>query len=181
VLTDEAIRQVSHDETGDFVYDPSQDVVKLAVIERHHATGKMCTALVSGYGIKHGAIAISIGHDSHNIMTAGVSDSEMLAAVAELIKQGGGVVMVKDQKPIARMALPIAGLMSDQPAEQVVAAQNQINQTAHQELGIPENIDPVMSLSFLPLAVIPKLKLTDEGLFDVANGRFVTLEVDDQA
>lgn len=181
VLTDEAIRQVSHDETGDFVYDQSQDVVKLAVIERHHATGKMCTALVSGYGIKHGTIAISIGHDSHNIMTAGVSDSEMLAAVAELIKQGGGVVMVKDQKPIARMALPIAGLMSDQPAEQVVAAQNQINQTAHQELGIPENIDPVMSLSFLPLAVIPKLKLTDEGLFDVANGRFVTLEVDDQA
>ena len=181
VLTDEAIRQVSHDETGDFVYDQSQDVVKLAVIERHHATGKMCTALVSGYGIKHGAIAISIGHDSHNIMTAGVSDSEMLAAVAELIKQGGGVVMVKDQKPIARMALPIAGLMSDQPAEQVVAAQNQINQTAYQELGIPENIDPVMSLSFLPLAVIPKLKLTDEGLFDVANGRFVTLEVDDQA
>lgn len=89
--------------------------------------------------------------------------------------------MVKDQKPIARMALPIAGLMSDQPAEKVVAAQNQINQTAHQELGIPENIDPVMSLSFLPLAVIPKLKLTDEGLFDVANGRFVTLEVDDQA
>ena len=105
----------------------------------------------------------------------------MHAAVDELIKQGGGVVMVKDQEPIARMPLPIAGLMSDQPAEKVVAAQNEINRAAHDELEIPANVDPVMSLSFLPLAVIPELKLTDEGLFDVANGRFATLEVDDQA
>ncbi len=181
VLTGEKICQVSHDNDGDFVYNPAQDVTKLAVIERHHATGKMCTALVSGYGIKHGAIAISIGHDSHNIMVTGVSDNEMHAAVDELIKQGGGVVMVKDQEPIARMPLPIAGLMSDQPAEKVVAAQNEINRAAHDELEIPANVDPVMSLSFLPLAVIPELKLTDEGLFDVANGRFATLEVDDQA
>lgn len=179
VLTKERVCQVTIDEQGDFVFDPRQDVAKLAVIERHHATGNCQTALVSGYGIKHGAIAISIGHDSHNIMATGVNDTEMTKAVEELVRQGGGVVLVKNQRVIARMKLPIAGLMSDQPAEIVVREQQLVNQVAHEQLGISPDVDPVMTLSFLPLAVIPQLKLTDEGLFDVASGHFVSLEVDD--
>lgn len=179
VLTGEKIMHVAHDRNGDFHYDPRQDVTKLAVVERHHETGNVGLGLVTGYGLKHGAIAISIGHDSHNIMTTGVSNHVMVAAVDSLIKQDGGVVEVDDEgQVVGRLPLPIGGLMSDAPAETVVQQLATVDAVAHTQLGMPKSIDPVMTLSFLPLAVIPKLKITDQGLFDVAAFKPVSLEVD---
>ena len=151
----------------------------MAVVERHHQTGNLAVALLADYGLKHGAIASSIAHDSHNIIVAGVNNEEMKAAVEALISQGGGAVVVNDGQVQAQFALPIGGLMSDQPGEVVVKAQTHFDQVAHDVLGIPANIDPLMTLSFMSLAVIPKLKLTDEGLFDVAKMKFVSLELED--
>lgn len=163
----------------DFKFDSHQDLVKMAVVERHHQTGNLAVALLADYGLKHGAIASSIAHDSHNIIVAGVNNEEMKAAVEALISQGGGAVVVNDGQVQAQFALPIGGLMSDQPGEVVVKAQTHFDQVAHDVLGIPANIDPLMTLSFMSLAVIPKLKLTDEGLFDVAKMKFVSLELED--
>ena len=179
VAAEEEVVTVKHDASGNFVYDPSQDVVKVAVVERHHQTGRVAVGLLSDYGIKAGAIASSIAHDSHNLIVAGVSDAEMAAATQALIKQGGGVVLVKEGQVLARLPLPIGGLMSDRPGEEVVKLQARLDRAAHEELGIPEPVDPVMTLSFMSLAVIPKLKLTDRGLFDVAKMEFVPLEVAD--
>lgn len=179
VLTGEQIMKVKSDQAGNFQFEPGTDLTKVAVVERHHHTGNVGLGLLSGYGLKHGAIAISIGHDSHNLITTGNSDQAMSKAVNTLIKLQGGVVEVDDAgQVIAKLPLPIGGLMSDQPAEAVVKGFDKVDRVAHQRLEIPEAIDPVMTLSFLPLAVIPKLKITDEGLFDVANFKPVSLEVD---
>lgn len=178
VAAEEKVVNVAHDASGNFVFDPKQDVNKVAVVERHHRTGRVAVGLLSDYGIKEGAIATSIAHDSHNLIVAGVSDAEMAAATEALIAQGGGAVVVKNGKVMARLELPVAGLMSDQPGEVVVQEQGTLDAVAHQELGIPTTIDPVMTLSFMSLAVIPKLKLTDRGLFDVAKMEFVPLEVE---
>lgn len=179
VLTGEKILHVQSDSLGNFKYNPTKDVTKIAVVERHHLTGNVGLGLITGYGIKHGAIAISIGHDSHNLMTTGISDEAMTAAIQALIKQQGGVVEVDDNgHVIGRLPLPIGGLMSDAPAEKVVSQLKHVDEVAHRDLGIPKSMDPVMTLSFLPLAVIPKLKITDEGLFDVAASKLVPLEVD---
>lgn len=178
VLTTEEHVTVKRDGDGNFVYNDQEDVTKIIVVERHHNTGNVNVNLLSGYGIKAGAIAISIGHDSHNIIATGTNDDDIFMAVNELIKQEGGAVVVKDEKVISRMELKIAGLMCNLPAEKMIAQQDALDEAVHEELGVPDNVNPVMTLSFMPLAVIPKLKITDKGLVDVEKNAFVSNELD---
>jgi adenine deaminase len=167
VVTDE-LRLEPTIEDGYAVSDPARDLLKIAVIERHRRTGNVGLGLVQGVGLKRGAIASSVAHDSHNLVVIGTSDDEMKAAVAAIAEMGGGQVVIADGEVQASCPLPIAGLMSDQPLE-AVAAQVESLTRASRELGctLP---DPLMTMSFLALAVIPSLKLTDLGLVDV--GRF---------
>lgn len=178
VLTTEEHVTVRRDGDDNFVYNDQEDVTKIVVVERHHNTGNVNVNLLSGYGIKAGAIAISIGHDSHNIIATGTNDDDIFMAVNELIKQEGGAVVVKDEKVISRMELKIAGLMCNLPAEKIIAQQDALDEAVHEELGVPDNVNPVMTLSFMPLAVIPKLKITDKGLVDVEKNAFVSNELD---
>ena len=152
-------------ENGRVVSDPGRDLLKIAVIERHHGTGNVGLGLVKGVGLKRGAIASSVAHDSHNLVVIGASDKEMRAAVAAITEMGGGLVVVAGGQVRAACPLPIAGLMSDQPIEEVRDQVEALSEAAH-ALGctLP---DPFMTLSFLALPVIPSLKLTDKGLVDV--------------
>jgi len=145
----------------------------MAVVERHHGTGNVGLGLVNGAGLVRGAIASSVAHDSHNIVVIGVGDDEMRAAVAAVADMGGGQVAVADGQVLAACPLPIAGLMSDRPLEEVRDQVEALTTAAH-SLGctLP---DPLMTMSFLALAVIPTLKLTDKGLVDVNRFEIVPL------
>ena len=178
VMTKKSIAQIKLDADGDFVWDEAADIVKVAVVERHQNTGNVAVALLQGYGIKAGAVALSIAHDSHNIIAAGVSDAEIAFAVQTLIAQGGGIVLAKDGAVLEAMPLPIGGIMSDQSGEWVDAKLKSIHRLAHEELGISRAVEPVMSLCFMALPVIPEIKLTDMGLFDVAKFDFISLEAE---
>jgi adenine deaminase len=160
-------------EDGRVLSDPARDLLKMAVVERHHGTGSVGLGLVQGVGLKRGAIASSVAHDSHNIVVIGVSDDEMRAAVTAIADMGGGQVVVSDGQVQAACPLPIAGLMSDRPLEVVGDQVEALTEAAH-GLGctLP---DPLMTLSFLALPVIPTLKLTDKGLVDVNIFDFVPL------
>lgn len=158
---------------GQVVADPARDLAKIAVVERHRGTGSLGLGLVKGIGLRRGAIASSVAHDSHNLVVVGISDADMRAAMAAIVEMGGGQVAVVDGQVQAACPLPIAGLMSDRPLEEVrdrVAALT----AAAQALGsaLP---DPFMTLSFLALPVIPALKLTDKGLVDVTKFQTVPL------
>ena len=161
---------------GEFVFDPAKDIVKVAVVERHKLTGNIACGFLKGYGIKEGAVALSVAHDSHNIIVVGVSDEEMAFAVEALKEQSGGVVLVKDGKVIESMPMPIAGLMSDQSAEWVDEKLTALHEKAYDILGVNGDVEPVMTLCFMSLAVIPEIKLTDEGLFDVTKFAFIDVE-----
>ncbi|MGM0123386.1 adenine deaminase [Enterococcus sp. AZ194] len=178
-LTNEAIVQVARDEQGNFVYDETQPVAKIAVVERHHNTGNVFVGLLKDYGIKQGAIGLSIAHDSHNLLVTGTNDADMALAIEELKKQDGGVILVNDGKVIGRFALPVGGLMSDLTGEEVVKQQEVIDKLAHEVLGIAEEVDPIMTLGFMSLAVIPSLKITDLGLVDVTKFEFVPVSVEE--
>ena len=147
---------------------PAQDILKLAVVERHHGTGNLGLGLVQGFGLRRGALASSVAHDSHNIVVVGADEADMLRAVQHLAALGGGLAVVADGRVLADLPLPIAGLMSPRPLNEVAAAYAGLKE-AYRALGgtLP---DPFMALSFLALPVIPELKLTDLGLVDV--GRF---------
>ncbi len=157
-----------------YVADVGRDVLKLAVIERHRGTGNIGLGFVRGFGLRAGALASTVGHDSHNLAVVGTSDADMLAAARALEAVGGGQCVVRDGRVMAMLALPIAGLMSDRPAREVIAQQRVLLDAAR-TLGCP-HADPFMPLSFLPLAVIPHLKLTDLGLVDVDRFAVVPLE-----
>jgi adenine deaminase len=176
VVTAKEIAAVKRGTDGEFVYDPAEDIVKVAVVERHQNTGNVAVALLKGYGIKNGSIALSIAHDSHNIITVGVNDADMAYAVEELIKQGGGIVLVKNQEILESMSLPIAGLMSDKSGEWVDEKLTSLHAIAHGELGVNNDVEPIMTLCFMSLAVIPEIKLTDMGLFDVTKFDFISIE-----
>ncbi|MDN2639359.1 adenine deaminase [Enterococcus avium] len=177
-LTNEAIVSVKRDDQGQFVFDPKQDVTKIAVIERHHNTGNAFVGLLKGYGVKKGAIGLSIAHDSHNLIVTGTNDEDMAAAVKTLKEQEGGVVLIESGKIIGNMALPIAGLMSDLTGEKVAQQEAKINRLAHEVLGVSNNVDPIMTLGFMSLAVIPNLKITDIGLVDVTKFEIVPVSVE---
>lgn len=178
VVSENRIARISRDENGEFRRDPAVDIVKVAVVERHKCTGNVAVALLGGYGIRHGAVALSVAHDSHNIITVGVSDEEMACAVEALAEQEGGVVLVRDGKVIERMPMPVAGLMSDQSGQWVDEKLTAIHEAAFRELGIAGDVEPVMTLCFMSLPVIPELKLTDMGLFDVTKFCFTPVEAE---
>jgi adenine deaminase len=155
--------------------DVSRDILKIAVVERHKNTGNVGKGFVKGFGLKQGAIASSIAHDSHNIIVAGVHDCDMITAVHALIRMGGGLVVACNKKIIACLNLPIAGLMSCAPLETVRDKLDNLISICH-DLGTTLQ-DPFITLSFLALPVIPDLKLTDRGLVDVGQFSFVSLFV----
>ena len=182
VIPNEAITldreiNVNRDAAGNFVYDSSIPVAKISVIERHHETGNVFTGVLKDYGIKEGAIAISIAHDSHNLITAGTNDQDMALAVTALKDIQGGMVLTKNKQVLMSIPLPIGGLMSDQSGEWVTAQLEKFNEVAYKELGINHNVDPVMTLSFMSLAVIPELKITDMGLVNVSRFEFEDVSV----
>lgn len=176
VVTKKIIAEVQRDESGDFIFDAAQDICKVAVIERHHMTGKVGLGLLGGYGIQRGAIAVSVAHDSHNIIAAGVSNEEIFCAVEALIKMEGGMVLVKGGKIISVIPLLIGGLMSDLSGEELKEKLDALHEKAHAELGISASVEPVMTLTFMSLPVIPELKLTARGLFDYSAFDFIPLE-----
>lgn len=178
VVSKNRIARVSRDENGNFRRDPSVDIVKVAIVERHKCTGNVAVALLGGYGIQRGAVALSVAHDSHNIIVVGVSDEEMACAVEALVEQEGGIVLVRDGRVIERMPMPVAGLMSDQSGQWVDERLTAIHKAAFQELGIAGEVEPIMTLCFMSLPVIPELKLTDMGLFDVMNFSFTPVEAE---
>jgi len=161
---------------GFVITDTTRDILKLAVVERHRRTGNIGRALVRGFGLKTGALASSVGHDSHNITVVGVTDEEMALAVNTVARAGGGLAAVRDGKVLAILKLPIAGLMSTLTLDQTVADLKNLHQVVSRELGCPLE-DPFTALSFLSLPVIPELKLTDKGLVDVGKFDFVDLFV----
>lgn len=156
-------------QNGLAVADPERDIVKLAVIERHKATGNIGLGFVSGLKLKRGAIAGTVAHDAHNLIVAGVSDADMALAARTLMVSGGGFAVVADGKVLAQVRLPVAGLMSDAPLEVVTAQLERLAEAYRQLAGDGPDVPahPFMALSFLSLEVIPSLKLTDQGLFDV--------------
>lgn len=172
-------RQAVYDakiENGLVVADTSADILKIAVVERHKGTGNIGKAFVSGFGLKKGAIASSVAHDSHNIIVVGTCDEDMKVAVERIIEMNGGLAAVNEQRVIADLPLPIAGLMSSAPLETVRSQMDaMINAAIAMGASVP---DPFMILSFLALPVIPELKLTDRGLFDVNQFAYVSLFAD---
>ena len=157
---------------GQVIPDIERDIIKLVVAERHQATGHIGLGMVTGFGLKKGALASSVAHDSHNIVAVGTSDEDILAAIREIERRQGGLVAVADGQVLASLRLPIAGLLSDEPLETVVAQLGKLEQIAR-ELGA-KLISPFATLSFLALPVIPELKLTDLGLVDVIEFRLIS-------
>lgn len=156
--------------------DPGRDVIKLMVIERHHASENIARAFLKGLGLKRGAVASSVAHDSHNIVVAGVNDEDMLEAVIEICRMKGGLAVVADGKVLGRLPLPVAGLMSDQSMPKVRDDLDMLEKVTR-SVGI-EIKEPFMALSFVTLAVMPDLKLTDLGLLDVRKSQFVDVFAD---
>ncbi len=158
-----------------YIADPSQDMLKLAVIARHGTSNGIGLGFVTGFGMTNGALASTVGHDAHNLAIVGTNDADMVIAARALEEAGGGQCVVLDGKVVGMMPLPIAGLISDANAIDLIKQQDALLESV-QHTGCTIE-DPFMPLSFLPLPVIPKLKLTDLGLVDVEQQRIVTLEV----
>ena len=144
----------------------------LAVIERHHATGNIGIGLLRGYGLKNGAAATTVAHDSHNLIIAGTNAKDMFYAAQELISVQGGYTLVREGKVVDTLPLPICGLMSDAPAEELIIRLDEITAKAW-AMGVPRDIDAYITLSFMALPVIPKLRVTDMGVFDSENFKFL--------
>ncbi|MBC1342120.1 adenine deaminase [Listeria welshimeri] len=176
LFTEKLMEQVNV-ENGKFVPSIEKDLLKMAVVERHHNTGCVGVGIVKGFGLKEGAIATTVAHDSHNIVAVGVSDETMEKAINYVTEMGGGIAVVDETgKVLHDLALPVAGLLSNKPYEEVerdlaglLKAFNQISNA--------KGFDPFLTLSFLTLPVIPELKLTDQGLFDFATFQIIPNEV----
>ncbi len=158
---------------GEVVSDTRNDILKIAVIERHHATGNIGLGLTKGFGLRSGAIAGSVGHDAHNINVVGTNDADMRACVAQIVKMQGGFAVADAGEIVATVPLPIAGLLSDKPLPDV-KEQLDLANAAAAKLGCRVK-EPFMALSFMALSVIPELKLTDRGLVDVNQFKIVDL------
>jgi len=174
-IVTEALELPVRHRNGLAVADVDQDILKLAVIERHRATGNIGLGFVKGIGLKKGALAGTVAHDSHNLIVVGTNDADMTAAAHAVIEVGGGLAAVAGKELLTRMSLPIAGLMSEAPFEIVRKEMDDLLSAASALGSHLEN--PFMTLSFLALPVIPALKLTDLGLVDVNKFAFVSLFV----
>jgi adenine deaminase len=158
---------------GFAISDPRRDILKIAVIERHTASGRVGLGFVRGFGLRSGALASSVAHDSHNIIVVGTNDGDMMTAAIEVVRMSGGQVVVDHDEIKAALPLPIAGLISPKPLPEVRRAITLLNKAAH-DLGSPLK-DPFMTLSFMALPPIPALKITDKGLVDAVDFKLVPL------
>jgi adenine deaminase len=175
IVPEQLITLAREEETGAGLPDAARDIAKIAVVERHHATGRVGVGLVSGFGLRQGAFASTVAHDAHNVVVVGTDDADMLACVARLQELGGGIVVARDGAVAGELALPVGGLLSDEPVEAVVERLEAL-QDMLAEQGVTVGA-PFMTLSFLALSVIPALKITDRGLVDVERFELVTLDV----
>jgi adenine deaminase len=154
-------------EGGMAVSDPSQDLLKTVSVERHHATGRIGVGFTKGFGLRRGALASTIAHDAHNIIAVGVSDEDILAAIALVAESQGGLAVVADGEILGHLPLPIAGLMSPEPLQAVAPAYAALQEAAR-SLG-SELADPFGQLAFMSLSVIPEARITDRGLLDLTS------------
>ncbi len=177
LLTEERIL-AARIEDGQAVADPERDMLKMAVIDRHTASGSMGLGFIQGFGLRRGAIAGTVAHDHHNLVVIGADDGSMTTAARAVAAMGGGLAIADGSEALATLPLPVAGLMSDQPLGTVRAQYDRLLDAAH-EFGSLFH-DPFMAMSFMALEVIPKLKLTDQGLVDVEAFDFVDLFIDTQ-
>jgi adenine deaminase len=161
---------------GSIVADPARDLVKIAVVERHHASGRVGVGFATDVGLKRGAFGSTVAHDAHNIVVLGVSDEDMAACATRLAEIGGGIVIADGGKVVEELPLPIAGLMSDRPLDEVHRRLRSM-EARLQSMGVGM-ASPFMTLSFLALSVIPELKITDRGLVDVGLFELVPLGVE---
>ncbi|HAS73759.1 MAG TPA: adenine deaminase [Clostridiales bacterium UBA8960] len=173
IVTEHVVRRVYMDEQGYFKTNKHLDIKKIAVIERHGKTKNVGIGLVENFHLVNGAIATTISHDSHNIIVVGDNDDDMAMAVNEIVKLQGGITIVSQGKVKGSLPLPIAGLMSSDSMEHVASVLRNLRVIANQELKIPATLEPFMTLSFLALPVIPELKITDRGYFDVKSFAFI--------
>ncbi len=177
LVTAESIRDVSLDSDGHFIPDSSGDLLKLVVVERPKNTGRIGLGIVAGYGLKGGAAASSIAHDSHNLIAVGDDNAAILSALRVLATSGGGISLAAAGGDVLGvLPLPLGGLMTDEAGELTSSRLDKLIALAHEKLGVREDLDPFMPLSFLALPVIPDLKLTARGLFDVKNFEFVSVD-----
>ena len=149
-----------------------RDILKMAVIERHKHTGHIGIGYLQGYGLKAGAVATSVAHDSHNIICVGANDADMALAANRIAQNHGGIVVVKDGAVLSELPLEIAGLMSHRPLTEVNDLLETAKAAAH-TLGVGKDIDPFMTLSFMSLPVIPTLRLTTRGVIDVNTQQYI--------
>ena len=177
IVTEHVVRRIYQDLNGHFKPNPMIDIVKIAVLERYGKTNTIGIGLVENFKIKNGAIATTISHDSHNVIVIGDNDVDMAHAVNALIKIEGGIVLASNGEIIGQLPLPIAGLMSTEPMEVVSHQVEALKKLANVNLSIPTSLEPFMTLSFLALPVIPELKITDQGYFDVRLFDFVDISV----
>ncbi len=175
VTTTKVIREVTI-ENGIYKQDNDSDILKLAVVERHHQTGNVGLGLVEGYGLKNGAVAMTIAHDSHNLIIIGDNDQDMKIAMQEIERIQGGITLVNNGKVFESIRLEVAGLMTNTEVKVIEGKLKQMDKKAR-EMGVNKAVDDAfLSLAFMSLPVIPELKLTDKGLFDVTKFALVSLE-----
>lgn len=173
LVTEKVEREVK---TKDGKFIPSDDYLKLVVIERHNKTGNIGLGIMEGFGIKNGAIGLTVAHDSHNIIVAGDNDEDILKSIKKLEEIGGGLVVVSKGDIIGFLPLEIAGIMSNKSLKELIVELDKMIELG-KSLGVKDGYDPFMTLSFMALPVIPSIKLTDMGLFDVDEFKFIELEI----
>ena len=173
LITNEKQTEINWNENNGI--DISRDILKIAVLERHKNTGHIGLGFVSGIGLKSGAIASSVSHDSHNIIVIGTNDVDMAYAVNSIIKSGGGITAVKNGKTLCELPLPIAGLMSESDSKTVSSLNEKLDEALVKDLGVPKGLTPFMTMAFLSLPVIPSLKITSKGLVDVKLNKLVPI------
>ena len=173
LITKHLVEQTARTKEGIFIPDSNLDHLKIALIERHNATGKIGLGIVKGLGLQSGALATTVAHDSHNLIVAGTNDEDILMAINELEKSQGGLVIVSGGEVRSKLSLPIAGLMSMEGADAVHQHLQEMNKVLA-DLGVSREFNPFLTLSFLALPVIPALKITTEGLYDVREFRHLS-------
>ena len=175
LLTNEVIEQLDFSKNNGI--DEERDILKLAVMERHMQTGHVGLGYIKGLGIKGGAIASSVSHDSHNLIVAGASDEDMAAAARRVVEMDGGLAVVCHGEVVASLPLPVAGLMSDRSAAETAALNAEVREAVHKYLGVNRDIEPFMNTAFVSLTVIPSIKMTTLGLVDVTKQQLLDLFV----
>jgi adenine deaminase len=176
--TELVIRKVSLDNEKRFITNKYIDIAKMAVIERHGKSGTIGLGLIENFKLKGGAIGTTIAHDSHNLIVVGDNDEDMLKVIEKITEIKGGIAVASNGKIQDFLPLPVAGLMSDESMEWVAERISSITDFIHHNLGANKDTDPLMTLSFLALPVIPDVKLTDMGLFDVNSMSFQEIDVE---